>query len=106
MKPLRCLQVNLQHKRAATNNLVQTMSENQIELAFVQEPYIIRIRSYVKAVLGYRVSILNTYIQRVISSSQNTTIKIISYMMEVASNYMFRPLWWPSSGCTSKRKSK
>jgi len=20
--------------------------------------------------------------------------------MEVASNYMFRPLWWPSSGCT------
>ena len=25
--------------------------------------------------------------------------------MEVASNYMFRPLWWPSSGCTSKRKS-
>jgi len=21
-------------------------------------------------------------------------------MMEVASNYMFRPLWWPSSGCT------
>jgi len=27
-------------------------------------------------------------------------------MMEVASNYMFQPLWWPSSGCTSKRKSK
>jgi hypothetical protein len=27
-------------------------------------------------------------------------------MMEVASNYMFRPLWWPSSGYTSKRKSK
>jgi len=27
-------------------------------------------------------------------------------MMEVASNYMFRPLWWPSSGCTSKRKNK
>jgi len=21
-------------------------------------------------------------------------------MVEVASNYMFRPLWWPSSGCT------
>jgi len=40
-KPLRCLQVNLQHKRAATNNLVQMMSENQIDLAFVQEPYII-----------------------------------------------------------------
>ena len=39
MKPLRCLQVNLQHKRAATNNLVRTMSDNQIDLAFVQEPY-------------------------------------------------------------------
>jgi hypothetical protein len=39
MEPLRCLQVNLQHKRAATNNLVQIMSDNQIDLAFVQEPY-------------------------------------------------------------------
>ena len=42
MKPLRCLQVNLQHKRAATSNLVQIFNENQIDLAFVQEPYIIR----------------------------------------------------------------
>jgi len=42
MKPLRCLQVNLQHKPAATNNFVQIMSENQIDLAFVQEPYVIR----------------------------------------------------------------
>jgi len=25
---------------------------------------------------------------------------LFSYMMEVAGNYMFRPLWWPSSGCT------
>jgi hypothetical protein len=42
MKPLRCLQVNLQHKRAAMNNLVRTMTEKQIDLAFVQEPYNIR----------------------------------------------------------------
>jgi len=41
-KPLRCLQANLQHKRAATDNLIQMISENQIDLAFVQEPYIIR----------------------------------------------------------------
>jgi hypothetical protein len=41
MKPLRCLEVNLQHKHKATNNLVQMMSENQIDLAFVQQPYII-----------------------------------------------------------------
>jgi len=25
---------------------------------------------------------------------------LFSYMIEVASNYMFRPLWWPPSGCT------
>ena len=42
MKPLRCPQVNLQHKRAATNNLVLTMTDNQIDLAFIQEPYNIR----------------------------------------------------------------
>jgi hypothetical protein len=41
MKPPLCLQVNLQHKHAATNNLVQMMNENQIDLAFVQEQYII-----------------------------------------------------------------
>jgi hypothetical protein len=34
-----CLQVNLQHKRAASNKLVRLMSDNQIGLAFVQEPY-------------------------------------------------------------------
>jgi hypothetical protein len=42
MKPLCCLQVNLKHKCAATYNLVQMMSDNQTDLAFVQEPYIIR----------------------------------------------------------------
>jgi len=39
MKPMCCVQVNLQHKHAATSNLVQLMSENQMDLAFVQEPY-------------------------------------------------------------------
>jgi len=28
------------------------------------------------------------------------TVFKISYMMEVANNYMFRSLWWPSSGFT------
>jgi len=40
MKPLWCLQVNY-NTCAAMNNLVQMMSENQIDLAFVKEPYII-----------------------------------------------------------------
>jgi len=38
MNPLRCLQVNLQHKRAATSNLVQIINENQIDFVFVKEP--------------------------------------------------------------------
>jgi len=42
MEPLHCLAVNLQHKHAATSNLVQMINENQIDLAFVQEAYIIR----------------------------------------------------------------
>jgi hypothetical protein len=39
MRPLSCLQVSLQHKHAATHNLVQMMSDNQIDLACVQERY-------------------------------------------------------------------
>ena len=48
MKPLRCLQVNLQHKLTATNNLVRTMTEKQMDLAFVQEPY--NIRNYLAGI--------------------------------------------------------
>jgi len=67
MKSLRCLQVSLQHKRAATNNLVQMMSENQTDLAFVQEPYIIRnnlagipksLRTYVSGIERKRSALL------------------------------------------------
>ena len=39
---LSCLQLNVQHKKEATSNLVQLMSELQIDIAFVQEPYTIR----------------------------------------------------------------
>jgi len=35
MKPLRCLPVNLQNKRAATSNLLQMINANQIDLAFL-----------------------------------------------------------------------
>ena len=38
---LKCLQINLQHSRAATNNLIQTISQQGIHLVFAQEPYII-----------------------------------------------------------------
>jgi len=41
MELLHYLQVNFKHKRAELSNLVQIMSENKIDLAFVQEPYIL-----------------------------------------------------------------
>jgi hypothetical protein len=56
MKPLRCLQVNLQHKRAAMNNLGRTITEKQVDLAFVQEPY--NIRNYLVGIS----KLLRTYV--------------------------------------------
>jgi flavorubredoxin len=39
---LRCKQLNLQHSRAATDNLMQMMAKENIGIALTQEPYIIR----------------------------------------------------------------
>lgn len=40
-KGLQCLQLNTQHSRVATTNLVQIINEFNIDLLFIQEPYII-----------------------------------------------------------------
>lgn len=40
-KPIQCIQVNAQHSRAATSNLIQLISAHNIDLTFVQEPYLI-----------------------------------------------------------------
>jgi len=37
---IKCIQINLQHSRAATDNLMQIMSTGNIGLTFIQEPYI------------------------------------------------------------------
>ena len=39
---IRCIQVNLQHSRIATDNLVQYTSENALDILFLQEPYTIQ----------------------------------------------------------------
>jgi len=39
---LNCCQINLQHSRTATSNLVQLINQHRIDVAFVQEPYTIR----------------------------------------------------------------
>ena len=38
---IKCLQLNLQHSRVATANLTQIILHNNIDVAFVQEPYTI-----------------------------------------------------------------
>ena len=39
---IKCLQVNLQHSRAATANLIQTTAKEGTDIIFIQEPYIIQ----------------------------------------------------------------
>ena len=40
----KCNQVNLQHSRAATDNLMQIMSTENIGITFIQKPYIYQNR--------------------------------------------------------------
>jgi len=37
---LRCIQINLKHSKTTTNNFNQLTKEIDIDIAFVQEPYI------------------------------------------------------------------
>jgi hypothetical protein len=38
---IKFLQINLQHSRAATNNLIKTIEEDDIDVICIQEPYVI-----------------------------------------------------------------
>ena len=40
-RPIKCMQINLQHSRAAVNNLMQTIESCNLDLLFLQEPYIV-----------------------------------------------------------------
>jgi len=37
---VRCNQVNLQHSKAATDNLMQVITTEEIGIALIQEPYL------------------------------------------------------------------
>jgi hypothetical protein len=37
---LRCIQINLKHSKTATDNFNQLTKETDIDMAFIQEPYI------------------------------------------------------------------
>ena len=37
---IKCIQINLKHSRAATDNLMQTIAEDNIDITLVQEPYL------------------------------------------------------------------
>ena len=39
--PLICFQINLQHSRTATSNLVQVINQHNIDITHIQEPYTI-----------------------------------------------------------------
>jgi len=41
MNNLNCFQINLQHTRTATSNLVQLINQHNVDITFIQEPHTI-----------------------------------------------------------------
>jgi len=41
---LKCYQINVQHSRAATDNLRQIINKENIDMALIQEPYVYQNR--------------------------------------------------------------
>jgi hypothetical protein len=39
---IKCLQINLQHSRTATANLIKIVMDDEFDIIFIQEPYIIQ----------------------------------------------------------------
>jgi len=39
---IKCMQINLQHSKAATANLIKIATEDEIDIIFIQEPYTIQ----------------------------------------------------------------
>ena len=38
--PIRCMQINLQHSRTATDNLMKLVEKEKTDIIFIQEPYL------------------------------------------------------------------
>ena len=51
---MRCLQINLQHSRSATDNLMNIIEKEEIGIIFIQEPYLYR-NMYVGINKKYRI---------------------------------------------------
>jgi len=43
-EPISCLQINLQHSRIATENLMKLSEQEQSDILFIQEPYLYKHR--------------------------------------------------------------
>ena len=39
---IRCMQINLQHSRAAKDNLMNLIKQDHTDIVFVQEPYLLQ----------------------------------------------------------------
>ena len=39
---IRCMQINLQHSRVATDNLMTLIKQDHTDIVFVQEPYLLQ----------------------------------------------------------------
>ncbi len=42
LKDIKCLQINLQRSKSATANLKQYIIDNNYDIVFIQEPYVIK----------------------------------------------------------------
>ena len=42
--PIRCMQINLQHSRAATDNTMKLIEQDNTDIVFIQEPYLYQKR--------------------------------------------------------------
>jgi hypothetical protein len=49
---IKCIQVNLQHSRAATANLTKAVAEDETDINFIQEPHTLRISTKYKISTG------------------------------------------------------
>ncbi|CAG4996055.1 unnamed protein product [Parnassius apollo] len=57
--PLKCLQINLDREYAATNELFKYVTDNQIEIVFVNEPYV-GSGTYMRRCPGYHIHQFST----------------------------------------------
>jgi hypothetical protein len=73
---IRCIQINLQHSKSATNNLLKITDTEETDIIFVQEPYVYQNRP-VGLVKKHRVFTAGTGKHRTTTVIVNTNIDAI-----------------------------